>query len=147
VYENTTKHDAVIILGDLNAKIGKEQAYSQVSRRRTLLDSSNQNGGIVCNFAIHNNMCIMSTQYQHKRILKGTWTAPEGATTNQIDHVLINANKRSVAEDVRSMRGLNCDSDHVLVRRVIKQKLITTPRTVTRNLDNTDQIYIATLAM
>jgi hypothetical protein len=43
----------------------------------------------------------MSTLYQHKRIHRGTWTAPDGATVNQIDHVLINAKKRSVVEDVR----------------------------------------------
>jgi hypothetical protein len=94
VYENTAKHDAVIILGDLNAKVGKEHAYSQVSRRHNLYDSSNQNGEMVCNFAIQNNMTIMSAQYQHKRIHKGTWIAPDGATVNQIDHVLINANKK-----------------------------------------------------
>jgi exonuclease III len=58
-YENTAKHDAVLILGDLNAKIGKEQAYSQVSGRHTLHDSSNQNGEMVCNFVIQNNMMIM----------------------------------------------------------------------------------------
>jgi exonuclease III len=107
VYENTAKHDAVLILGDLNAKIGKEEAYSQVSGRHTLHDSSNQNGEMVCNFAIQNNMIITSTQYQHKRLHKCTWIAPDGAAVNQIDHVLINAKKRSVVEDVRSMRGLN----------------------------------------
>jgi hypothetical protein len=79
VYESTAKHDVVIILGDLNAKIGKEQAYSQVSGMYTLHDSSNQNGEMVCNFAIQNNMIIMSTQYQHKRIHKGTWIAPDGS--------------------------------------------------------------------
>jgi hypothetical protein len=75
----------------------------------------------------------MITQYQHKRIYKGTWIAPDGATVNQIDHVLINAKKRNVVEDVRSMHGLNCDSNHFLVRTVIKQKFITTPRTGTRD--------------
>jgi exonuclease III len=36
VYENTTKHDVVIILGDINAKIGKEQIYFQVPGVHTL---------------------------------------------------------------------------------------------------------------
>jgi Icc-related predicted phosphoesterase len=141
VYENTAK-DAVIILGDLNAKIGKEQAYSQVSGRHTLHDSSNLNGEMVCNFAIQNNIIIMSTQYQHKRIHKATWIAPDRATINQIDHVLINAEKRSAVEDVRSMHGLTCDSDHFLVKTVIKQKLITTLGTGTRDKKgwNTDNL-------
>jgi hypothetical protein len=99
----------------------------------------------------------VSTQYQHKRTHNGSWIAPDEATVNQTDHVLINAKKRSVVEDARSMRGLNCDSDHFLVKTVIKQKLITTPEIkkdgtptiyLTRtNLDNTDQLYIATSAM
>jgi hypothetical protein len=133
VYESTAKHDVVIILGDLSAKIGKEQAYSQVSGMYILHDSSNQNGEMVCNFVIQNNMITMSTQYQHKRIHKDTWLAPDGATVNQIDHILINAKKRNVVEDVRSMCGLNFDSDHFLVKTVFKQKLITTPRTGTRD--------------
>jgi exonuclease III len=72
MHENTVKHEVVIILGGLNAKIGKEQAHSQVSGVHTLHDFSNQNDEMVCNFAIQNNMIIMSTQYQHKRIHKGT---------------------------------------------------------------------------
>jgi exonuclease III len=61
VYENTAKHAVVIILGDLNAKIGKEQAYSHISGMHTVHGFSNQNGEMVCNFAIQNNMIIMST--------------------------------------------------------------------------------------
>jgi len=45
---------------------------------------------------------------------------------NQIDHIIIDANKKSVVEDVRTMRILNCDSDHFLVKTIIKQKLIRT---------------------
>jgi hypothetical protein len=31
-----------------------------------------------------------------------------------------------VVEDVRTMWGLNCDSDHFLVKTIIKQKIIRT---------------------
>jgi branched-subunit amino acid permease len=71
-------------------------------------------------------MKIKSTYYQHKRIHKGTWTSPDGNLLNQTDHVIIDANKKGVVEGVRTMRGLNCDSDHFLVKTIIKQKLIRT---------------------
>jgi hypothetical protein len=77
----------VLILGDLNAKIGKEKAYENVTGKHTLHQLSNQNGELVCNFAIENNLTVMSTQFQHKRIHKGTWTSPDFTTVNQIDHV------------------------------------------------------------
>jgi hypothetical protein len=71
-------------------------------------------------------MKIISTYHQHKRIHTGTWTSPDGTIVNQIDHVLVDAKKKSVIEDVRTMRGPNCDSDHFLVKTIIKQKLIRT---------------------
>jgi hypothetical protein len=65
----------------------------------------------------------MSTNCLHKRIHKITWLSPDQNTASQIDHIIINANKKGVIEDVKSMRGPNIDSDHFLVKRVIKQKL------------------------
>ena len=117
-----------LILGDLNAKIGKEKAYENVTGKHTLHEVSNQNGELVCNFAIENNMTVMSTQFQHKTIHKGTWTSPDFTTVNQIDHVLINTTKKRIVQDIRTLRGLNCDSDHFLVKTIIKQRLITRPR-------------------
>jgi endonuclease/exonuclease/phosphatase family metal-dependent hydrolase len=65
----------------------------------------------------------MSTQLEHKRIHKGTWVSPDQNTINQIDHVFINTNKKAIREDVRSLRGPNIDSDHFLLKVIIKQKL------------------------
>jgi len=64
----------------------------------------------------------MSTNFQRNRIHKITWLSPDHNTATQTDNI-INANKRGVTEDVRSMRGPNIDSDHFLVKAVIKQKL------------------------
>ena len=68
-------------------------------------------------------MVVMSTNFQHKRIHKITWLSPGQNTASQIDHIIIYANKRWVIEDVKSMRGPNIDSDHFLVKTIIKQKL------------------------
>ena len=66
---------------------------------------------------------------------------------NQIDHVIIDANKKGVVEDVRTMRGLNCNSDHFLVNTLIMQKLIRTQNKAVKqkkwnqsNLQNTAKL-------
>jgi hypothetical protein len=43
---------------------------------------------------------------------------------NQIDHVLVNKTKRAMIQDVRTMRGPKCDSDHFLMKIKVKQRLI-----------------------
>jgi endonuclease/exonuclease/phosphatase family metal-dependent hydrolase len=83
VLNKIPKHDIVIILGDLNAKIGKEEVYQNVAGKHMLHETSNRNGEWVCEYATANNMKIMSTYYQHKTIHKGTWISPDGNTLNQ----------------------------------------------------------------
>ena len=68
-------------------------------------------------------MVVMSTNFQHTRIRQIRWLSPDQNTGIQIDHIIINANKKGVIEDVWSMRGPNIDLDHFLVKAVIKQKL------------------------
>ena len=84
--------------------------------------STVESGELLCEFAYVNDMVVMRTNFQHKRIHKITWLSPEQNTASQIDHIIINANKRRVIEDVKSMRGPNIDSDHFLVKTIIKQK-------------------------
>ena len=47
----------------------------------------------------------MSTNFQHKRRHKITWLSPDQNTASQIDHIIRNANKKGVIEDVKTMRG------------------------------------------
>jgi hypothetical protein len=82
-----------IILGDMNAKLGKEIAFSQVVGRHTLHNTSNKNGELVANYVISNDMFLRSTNFQHRKIHTETWWSPDDQTLNQIDHVMVSKGK------------------------------------------------------
>lgn len=116
VFENAPSNDIKIILGDLNAKVGREHAYRRVTGSHSLHEESNDNGRRVIDFATTRNLVISSTCFPRRDIHKWTWRSPDGRTHNQIDHVLISKRGASNVVNVRTYRGANCESDHELVR-------------------------------
>jgi hypothetical protein len=122
VIDRTPKSDTILVLSDANAKLGKEDIYNEVSGKHTLHELSNRNGEMLLQLALGSNLTVMSTQFHHKKIHKGTWLAPDQMTLNQTDHVMITSKKKEVIEDVRTMRGPNIDSDHLL-KVIVNQKL------------------------
>lgn len=123
VYDRAPKRDIKIVLGDLNAKIGREVFYRPTIGKYSLHENSNDNGTRVVDFAASRNMVASSTYFQHKNIHKATWLSPDGRTKNQIDHVLIDGRHCSNVLDVRSCRGPNIDSDHYLVKVVVRARI------------------------
>jgi hypothetical protein len=75
-HDRAPKHDIIIILGDMNAKIGKEETFNHVVGRYSPHDISNENGELAANYAISNDMFMISTNFQHKKIHIGTWVSP-----------------------------------------------------------------------
>jgi hypothetical protein len=67
-FDKVPKSDLTIILGDANAKLGKEPVYQKINGRHTLHEVTNRNGELLCDFAAANNMIAMSTQFQQKQI-------------------------------------------------------------------------------
>ena len=126
VLEETPRHDIIIIAGDFNAKVGREvEAYAPSIGRESLHEQSNDNGSRLASFALSNDLVIGGTIFAHKNIHKQTWKSPDNRTFNQIDHILINKKHRGALQDVRSMRGAECGSDHYMVSAKVKAKLST----------------------
>jgi len=118
ICEGLPLYDAKIVLGDLNAKVGREVYHRPTIGRHSLHQICNDNGERLVSLAASNGMVIASTTFQHKNIHKYTWLSADGFTKNQIDHLLIDQRHRSGVTDVRGMRGADCDSDHCLVKAV-----------------------------
>ena len=53
------KSDLKIILGDVNAKLGKEREYQKITFKYTLHEEANRNGELLCDFSAANNMIII----------------------------------------------------------------------------------------
>ena len=114
-YSACPKNDVKLVMGDANAKVGRETVYQPTIGRYSLHDSTNENGLRLIDFAAGRQMAIKSTYFMHKRIHLETWHSPDGRTRNQIDHCLIDGRHFSDVIDVRARRGANIDSDHMLV--------------------------------
>ena len=124
IIDNTSKHDIMIILGDLNAKVGQEvEAFGPSIGKESLHEETNDNGTRLASLALSNNLVIGGTYFQHKNVHKETWVSPDGHTRNQIDHIIINRKHRNALQDIRSYRGADCNTDHFLVLGRIRAKL------------------------
>jgi hypothetical protein len=76
-------------------------------------------------FAAAGDMIIGGTIFAHKKIHKATWGSPDGATMNQIDHILSQKKYFSNLKDVRCKGSVNVDSDHHLVMVKIQARIST----------------------
>ncbi|XP_072403364.1 uncharacterized protein [Diabrotica undecimpunctata] len=97
LYEEIPKNDILILLGDFNAKIGKEDTNREIAGKETIHQNTNNNGRRICNLAAATDTFIISTQFKHKK-----------------EH-----------KNVRSSREANADSDHILVISDMKLKILT----------------------
>ncbi|XP_072387477.1 uncharacterized protein [Diabrotica undecimpunctata] len=117
------KQDMRILCGDFNAKISKEPSLYPTIGKHSLHNISNDNGLRLTETAAANNMLIKSTMFPHKDIHKQTWVSNDHITRNQIDHIIIDARHGNNIIDVRSLRGIDGDTDHYLVRAKVKSRI------------------------
>jgi len=134
VFDHFLKYHMKMLLGDFNAKVGRENIFKPTSGQESLHQDSNDNGVRLVNIATSKNLVVKSTMFPHRNIHKYTWTSPDGKAHNQIDHVLIDRRWQidhvlidriwhlSVL-DVRSFRGADCDTDHYLVIAKVRERL------------------------
>ena len=76
VCDELPKYDAIITLGDFNAKLGKEQIYKEIIGRHSLHEVTNNYGLRLVQYAPTNNFKVLSTWHPRKDIHKGTWKIP-----------------------------------------------------------------------
>jgi hypothetical protein len=117
------KYHMKIMLGDFNAKVGREDIFKLTIGNESLHEISSDNGVRLVKFATSKILRVQSAMFPHRNIHKYTWTSPDGKTHNQIDHFLVDRRRHSSVLDVRSFRAADCDTDHSLVVAKVRERL------------------------
>jgi hypothetical protein len=89
VFDKFQKFHIQILLGDNNAKVGREDIFKPTIGNENLHEISNDNGFRVVNFATSKNLTVKSTMFPSHNIHKFTSTSPDGKMHSQMYHILI----------------------------------------------------------
>jgi endonuclease/exonuclease/phosphatase family metal-dependent hydrolase len=84
-----------ILLGDFNAKVGREEIFKSTIGNERLHKISNDDEVRAVNFAASKNRIIRSTMFPHRNIHKFTRTSPDRKNHNQLDHILVDWRRHS----------------------------------------------------
>jgi hypothetical protein len=146
-YENlqeVLKHvgttDILIVMGDMNAKVGKG-SYEKIVGNFGL-GKRNDRGDRLIQFCVENNLIVCNTFFQHHPRKLYTWTSPADIVRNQIDFVMIKDRFKNNVKSAKTYPGADIgkvDHNPVVIRLDIKLKRIG------RKVNNIQQLDITAL--
>jgi hypothetical protein len=119
----TPQHDVLIIIGDQNAMVGKDNNEHERAMGKEGHGVMNENGERLANMSSTNGLVIGGTLFKHKDIHKITWNSPNNRDKNQINHIITNGKWRRSLLDTRAYRGADVNSDHHLIIAKLQLKL------------------------
>ena len=80
VLDNRNMHDMLLVIGDMNAKVGDYNRNYERITGKLGLGVRNDNGDRMCRLWDMNEIVMTGTPFPHKNLHKETWVAPDRAT-------------------------------------------------------------------
>ena len=128
----------VILLGDFNARVGKDYTVWPSVIGHHGLGMMNDNGRLLAELCTQHNLIIINTCFRHKPIHLYTWQHPRSKMWHMIDHIIV---KRSQVKNTRVFRSADCWSDHhilcsdICINIMHKRKVQATPQSKKLNVN------------
>ena len=109
------KGDSIIVLGDFNARVGKDwQSWPSVIGKHGV-GRMNSNGLLLLEFCTRFQLYVMGTMFQLKSYLKNTWQHLRSKHWHQLDHVLADKKARQFINITKINPTADCYTDHKLL--------------------------------
>jgi len=86
--DNVPSHDVLLVIGDLNAKVGRPNKRREKIMWKNGCGEMNKNGEKLAGICGLNDLVNGGTIFEHKDIHKLTWISPDGNVKKKVYHFL-----------------------------------------------------------
>jgi exonuclease III len=121
------RRDMIVMMGDFNAKVGKNNQDIEhiICRHGLPCENENENGHLLIELCGKNGLLIGGMIFPHRDCHKVTWASPskDKQVENQIDHICIGRNWSKSLLAVRNKRGADIGSDHHMIMGILRIKI------------------------
>ena len=148
---NIPRKRVVYILGDFNARVGRDHDSWPRQIGHHGVGKMNDNGQRVLELCAEFDLCVTNTFFEGNMSKKVSWRHPRSGHWHQIDLVLARRHQLQRVKHTASMHSADCDTGHALVirwkvqlsklkKRTIDKNLRRTPKFNTKNMRKPDLV-------
>ena len=114
--------DKLFLLGDFNARVGRDYTLWPGILGKYGIGSSNSNGDRLLGLCATHELTITNTLFQLKEKDVATWTHPRSGHQHLLDYIIVRQRDVRDVRVTRVMRGAECGTDHKLVRTKVSMR-------------------------
>ncbi len=118
------KEDKIILLGDFNARVGRDQHLWKGTIGKEGIGNSNTSGVMLLSNCVKHDLIITNTLFHQKSKFKASWRHPRSKQWHLIDYVIVRARDGRDVNITRAMVGADdCWTDHCLIHSTMSIQL------------------------
>lgn len=124
ILSSIPRDDKIILLGDFNARIGKDRELWSGTIGKEGVGKSNANGLLLLTKCTEHNLTITNTLFRQKNRFKVSWQHPRSKHWHLIDYIIVRTRDQQDVLLTRAITGADeCCTDHRLIASTMKLKL------------------------
>jgi len=116
VLSKIPKSDKVFLMGDFNARVGKDSRLWKGTIGRNGIGQCNTNGTLLLTKCTEHNLIITNTIFRQKNKFKVSWQHPRSKHWHLLDYIIVRSHDQKDVLSTKTLTGADdCWTDHRLI--------------------------------